>query len=213
MSSPRDKVLELLAAGHIGKADAEALLTAIDHRRPRLEAWLLEPCEQLGPAQAWALGTLVFLSSLGLSRLGVRFDGALDLHLSSEPVPWRAALGDQLAAWPLAAATFALVTLLSRRRVRWLELLGFVGAARVPHLIAGSIGALVATATGRLLPESAAELVLVGFIVPLLGWSFLTLLSAFRVASGAQGRGLVVGFFTALAAAEVLSKLVLAALL
>lgn len=210
MSSPRDKVLELLAAGKIQADEADQLLAALKPDRSRLDVWLLDPFDVIGPGRAWLLAILVCLGSLALAPLHVRFNGAVDLrHVLGQNIPWTTALADQLVAWPLTALILWGVTAITNRRARLLEMIAFVGAARLPNLVAGCVPAAVVGDPTRFDPRSNAALILVATSVPFVGWLFVTLLSAFRAASGSQGRRLAGLFVTGLVVAEITSKFVL----
>jgi len=210
MTSPRDTILELVAAGKIQPDEADQLLAALGPDRSRLDVWILDPFEVIGPGRAWMLALLVCVASLALAPLHVRFDGAVDVHVVHEQVAWTTAVADQLVAWPLTAVLFWGVTTLSTRRARFLEMVAFVGAARLPNLVAGAVTAVVVGDPTTFAPDSIAALVLVATSVPFIGWLFVTLLSAFRAASGSEGRKLAGLFVIALVLAEIASKIVLA---
>jgi hypothetical protein len=212
MSSPRDKILELVAGGKIQLDEADQLLAALKPDRSRLDVWILDPFEVIGPGRAWMLAILVCVGSLALARLHVRFDGAVDLHVIGQQVAWTTALADQLVAWPLTALLLWGVTAISNRRARLLEMVAFVGAARLPNLVAGCVAAAVVGDPIRFDPNSNAALLLVATSVPFIGWLFVTLLSAFRAASGSQGRKLAGLFVVGLVVAEIASKIVLRSL-
>ncbi len=212
MSSPRDKILELVAAGTLSPEEAEQLLSALKPTRSRLDVWILDPFEVLGTGRAWILAVLVCAGSIALSRMNVRFDGAVDLHIGARRVGWTTAFADQLVAWPLTALILWGGTVISNRRARLFEMVAVVGAARLPTLISACMTVAVVGDPTRFDPTSNAALVLVATSVPFVGWLFITLLSGFRAASGNHGRQLAASFAVGVVIAEVVSKIVLRSL-
>jgi hypothetical protein len=211
MSEPREKILGLVASGKINADEAQLLLGALKPSRRDLWRWLFWPFERARPTQVWVVALLVCVVSVALAPLHIRFDGAIDLHLVEHAVPWRMALLDQAVAWPLTALVFWLVALLSPQRARLLDVLGFVGAARLPYLLAALVVAGV-SARAKLADGGAAALLIGVTVLPLLIWMCWLLFQGLRVATGGRGLRLGLSYFAALLLAEVGSKLLLGVL-
>lgn len=207
MKSPHEKVLELVASGKISSADGSQLLTALKPERSRIEMWLIDPFELITLRWVWTLAVVVFIGSVALTPFQIRFDGAVDLHRVEDPVSWIAALSDQLVAWPLTALCFWLAARLTQRRPNFTEMFALVGAARLPLLLAACLLLAVRDLAG--IDKDSPMAILLTAPLPLVAWTFLTLLSAFRACSGARGRSLAATFFIALVSAELLSNIVL----
>lgn len=211
MSEPREKILGLVASGKISADEGQLLLGALKPARPRLSGWLFWPFERAARAQVWAAACATCALSLALRTLKVRFDGTIDLHVVEDAPSWGTALLEQVVAWPFTALVFWLLALLTRQPAPALDLLGFVGAARLPYLLA----ALVVAAVGARNNPGAgagAALVIVATVVPMLIWTCWLLYHGLRTATGRRGVRLTLTFFAALLLAEIGSKLVLGTL-
>jgi len=210
MNEPREKVLNLVASGKISATEGQLLLGALKPARSRLSVWLLSPFELARPAQVWLAALLVCGGSLALRPLNIHFDGAIDLHVLETAASWPLALLEQAVAWPLTALVFWLLGLVSRQRAPLLELLGFVGAARTPHLLAALAVSLIRSSAGEGDGGAVGALMLV-LVLPLVIWTCWLLYHALRTAVGARGVKLTLTYFAALVLAEVTSKMVLGA--
>jgi hypothetical protein len=209
MNEPREKVLGLVADGKISASEGELLLGALKPSRSRLSTWLLSPFELASPALVWAAAVLVSAGSLALRPLNVHFDGTLDLHVLDHAASWQLALLEQAVAWPLTALVLWLVGLVTRQRARPLELLGFVGAARWPYLVAGAVAGLAYAGNHG---QGGSGLLGLGVVLPLIVWSTVLQHAAFRTATGGQGKKLTFAFLAAIVLAQVASEMCLGAL-
>jgi hypothetical protein len=207
VSSPRDKVLELVATGRVTAEEGRQLLAALSREPSLLSTWLFAPFSRLNVAVSLLIGALACAGSLPLSSFRVRFIGALDLLAGDTAVPWLAGLWAQLVVWPQTALVLWIVGLLFGYRPRFIELLGFVGAARLPYAVAGWLSVLMSNPTTgtSLLPFLVGPLILLCFV-----WFVLWLFQAFRAATSGEGKRLGVAFAVALVAAEALSKVTFA---
>ena len=114
-------------------------------------------------------------------------------------------------AWPFTALVFWALALVTRQRGRLQDVLGFVGAARLPYLLAALVVAAVGGRASAV--DSPGSALLIGLsVTPLLIWMCWLLFHGLRVATGGRGARLALTFFAALLLAEVGSKLILAAL-
>ncbi|PTL79542.1 YIP1 family protein [Vitiosangium sp. GDMCC 1.1324] len=209
MSSPREQILEMVASGKLTAAEGDQLLASIGQPRPSVWRWMFDPLSCLRTRMALAVSAAFAAVSLGLTRLGLRFDGALDVHANAGVLSWPVALAEVALVWPVTAAVFwAVARLLGRRTARWVDVLGAVGLARVPLVLSGVVVAVLAPAESprELSPQVIALAIL---SLPLIGWSIAALVLGFRTATGLKGARWVSGFLVALIVAEVLSKVVL----
>ena len=190
---------------------------------PALRA-LADPFARLGPGATAALAALAVVLGLAASRAGVRFDGAMDVHVVRSPVPVAAALADQAAA------------LLAPTLVGWVTLRAFGAPASLGRL-AASLGAarlaLVLTAplvlgmTRVLPPEALAGLAAGGraggappippasfvalamALVAGLVWFVALVAAALRAAGGVRGGRLGGATAATLLGGEAVAKLAL----
>ena len=182
--------------------------------QPKLD-WrtlLSNPVQRLPLAASFALALGTALVSLSLSRVGVGFDGAVDIYRSTEPVPFTDAFLHQIVAWPFTAAVMWTGALAVMGHRRFLTFLGAVGVARLPMLAAGLIGALLPMPAGDSSASAAAQTIRLALTAPFMGLFVLWLFQAFRHASGLSGARLVITFLVALLAAVVTGEWLLQAL-
>lgn len=213
MTMGRQRILEMLAEKKITVEEAEELLAAIRPRRP-VQGWLLRPLERFDTRTALVVSAVTAVLQLLVSRLNVRFDGALDAHLSPVEVSWPTALLDLALAWPLVALVFWAAALLVARQGRFVDFLAGVGVARIPLVATGAIAGALRSA---LLPVQAGQLnpaiVIFGLVsVVLVVWFVALLVSGLRTASGLGGVKLGLTTFGAIILAEAGTKLLLAIL-
>jgi hypothetical protein len=214
MISAEERIKELARAQSMDAEDAERLLDAVrpsaGERRSRLSV-LSNPFDRWSGETTSLIGALVALAGLATSRLGVRYDGAVDLHVSLVAVPIGVAVLDQVLAVGLTSLVmWGVARVVSR--ARFVDVLGAVGVSRVPAvLIAVPLALLVPliphdyTKTSTPLVLAIALLGLAGVVAQV--W---ILVLGFRTATGARGGRLASALIAGLFAAELLVKLALA---
>jgi hypothetical protein len=217
MTTPRDRIRNLVSAGKISAAEGERLHAALTPpsaaRSPWF--WLLNPFDRFGGGRAVAAGVAVSAISVGLERLGVHFDGFLDVHLASNadrvPVAFGSSMLHQAAGWLVPSLVFWAYARVASGHVRLVDFVGVVGLARAVLVLV----ALLGVALDPEVPSGAAPhftpalVVLILGTLPLLGWFVTLLYQGFKNASGLAGGKLVGGFIGVLFVSEVLSALVL----
>jgi len=217
MTSEKEKVLEMVASGKVTAAQGDELIAALE--RPRRATWraLVSPFEWLPMGHALLVAAVVCGASLLLAWLvGVRFDGAIDMHVSGYSAPWLTPLLDQLVAWPLFALVLWGASRIVAREGRFIDFLAVVGVARAPLVLMAVVVVVAFPDPNDLLeramtnPLDPVLLLVVVLAVPFIVWVFVWLYQGFKVASGARGAGLVIGFVTAVVVAEVVAKVALA---
>ena len=221
MTSSRNRVAAMIESGQVTPQQGAELLAALD-RRGSARTWLLDPFEQLSTGRCLALGAIVAALGTALAMgLAVRFDGALDMHLASSPVPWSVALLDQAVAWPLTAVVMFAAARVARAPARLLDLFAFVGLARAPYLVVALVSWLIFPKLGPDVDLVALQSdwklmaqLTVGALVtlPLVIYFFVLLVRAYRTATDLRGLRLGISFTAGVLAAEVLSKVALALL-
>jgi hypothetical protein len=216
MISAEERIKELARAQSMDAADAERLLDAVrpSARPGERRSVLSNPFDRWSGETTSLIGALLALAGLATSRLGVRYDGAIDLHVSPVAVPMGVAVLDQLLAVGLTSLVmWGVARLVSR--ARFVDVLGAVGVSRAPAvLVAVPLALLVPliphdphdyTKTNLPVVLAIALLGLAGVVAQV--W---TLVVGFRTATGARGGRLASALIGGLFAAELLVKLVLA---
>lgn len=209
--TPVERVERLVAAGNIAPEEGARLLAAMSNA-PKRSAfyWLLNPFERFGGGVAAGAGALISALSIAASRLGIRFDGLLDMHIVRPSVPkLQVAVADQIVGWLFPALCFWAVARMLTRHVRLLDFVGMVGLARLPLLLCALavVGLPQPSATSvRLTP---ALLVIATLAIVALVTNITLLYQGFKNASGLRGARLVGSFIATVIVTELLSKLVL----
>ncbi len=221
MTASQERVLEMVARGEISSAEGDELLRAMAPaaRRPSVLRRLVDPLESAGAGVCLSVGAAAAVASGLLATLGVRFDGALDVHVVEQAPDLVTIALDQLVAFPLfAAILFGAARLGGGANLRFADFLGFVGVARVPLLLLAGASLLaiprpVAQAEAALAGQVDLGLLFVGLLaLPLLGWLFVWLVTGYRTGSGLRGARLTLSFLAAVVVGEVASKVLLWAL-
>lgn len=211
MTSAEDRIKKIAQDRSIDEADAARLLDAVrapTETEPRRSVWQ-DPFARYGGEVTTAVGVLVAALGVFVSRFQIRFDGALDVHTVSVPVPLRVAILDQLVAFPLTALIIWAVARVAARRVRFVDMLGVVGLARAPAVVlALPLGLFASRSTSGTAMTPALAVMIVGALAAL-GAQIYLLVTGFRTASGLRGARLTWLFIGGLVLAEIVTKLVL----
>jgi hypothetical protein len=201
----------MVARGEIDPEQAAELLRALERRRARRRASLFNPLEGVAEGRAVQASGLIALAGLALSRFGIRFDGVLDVHLVSGPVPLRVAFLDAVVSWPMLAVLLWIAARLVSRQGRFIDFLSAVGLARLPLVLFGAFVAMFRDALPKHPgdPISSTVLAIVILVsVPTLVWNITWLYRGFRTASGLEGRKLTLTLIAMMVLAELLSKFI-----
>ncbi|WP_441288320.1 YIP1 family protein [Sorangium sp. KYC3313] len=212
MTTPDERVRALVRDNVIKPAEGERLLATMSPRPPG-HGWrlALNPFERFGGGLAASAGLAVAALSVAVTRLGVRFDGFLDLHATPAVIPYRTALLEQVVAWPLPALLFWTYARLLRRRVRLIDFLGVIGLSRAPLALAAVALGLLAPRLPVGAPAFTPELAVIAVLGTVcLVWSLTLLVRGFRNASGLRGAPLIAGLIGLSLLSEILSKVALA---
>jgi hypothetical protein len=212
-------VRNLAHRGVLPEDQAEALLEALNPAAPARRSVFTDPLDRIAAERLVLLGLAATVVGIGVERLGVRFDGFLDTHITSPAPSLVTSVLDAVAAWPFAATILWLVARAAGRQGRWIDFIGLVGVARVPIVACAlpiAVRALVqpppVLAPGQLPTLGLGMFIAVVFGLAGLVWCVLILYRGFVTASGLRGARRVVAFVLALLLAEVATKTALALL-
>jgi hypothetical protein len=218
MRRESEKILKMVADGQISSAEGDELLKALKPPKHSIWSTLINPFERLPVSVGLLLSVVAAGIGLFLASVSsLRFDGALDVHLMAQPVPFHQAVVDQVVAWGLPAVLLWLTSLVLARQGRFIDFLITVGVARVPLvLLAGLIAlffpdpnAIMQMAFGTPWHPTLWLTILCG--LTFLIWFFALLFNGYRVASGLKRRRLIGSFIWVLVIAEIGSKILLGA--
>jgi hypothetical protein len=215
-----ERVLAMVQAGTISEDEGERLLAALRAHRRELPGWrvLFTPMEFLSTRAAWTVAVIVTTASVFVSRLGIRFDGALDLHRVSRPPAWSVVALDAAIGIVLTAAVLWLASLAVARGVRLIDFVLAVALARAAQVAGGITAWLVipadiqATVVKALASGTGMDpwLALPSMlVVPFFVWFLVLLYQSFLTAAGLEGFSAGLTFTVGIVVAEVLSKLAL----
>jgi len=211
------RVLAMVRAGTITQAEGDRLIDALQ-AQPRLARWkmLFNPFDQLSTQAFWALAASVTLASFAVARMGVRFDGTLDLHPIPSATPWNLAVLDAASAILVTSIVFWIASLCVARQGRLLDFVLSVSAARLPNVLTGALALWLLPPADVLLAEATAGIinfrvlaVALFLLMPGFVWFVTWLYAAFKTSSGLKGLRLWITFAVALIASEITSKLLL----
>jgi hypothetical protein len=220
MTTPSERVRGLVQKGSLPADDAGELLAAVGVSAPPSRAQLLiDPLERFDAARLCLAGLGGALAGVAVSRLGVRFDGFLDLHHTGSRFRLAVSLLDAVSAWLPAALVFWVVSLVAARQGRFVDFLALIGVARlplvafaVPIALVSKVAPVPVPAPGQVPALGIGVIVIVTCALASLGWVLTLAYRGFGTASGLRGPRRVVAFVTAVVLSEAASKLVLSLL-
>jgi hypothetical protein len=214
-TSHEDRVLQLAKTGKINDAEAQRLIDAL-RSEPLSWRFLISPYDQLSTQTAWLIAAAVVIGSVAASRLGIRFDGALDMQKVSEAPSLFLAIFDNINAIAVTGCLMWLSSLLANKQGRIVDFVVFIAIARVPLVIAGVLLGALMPPPEEILAQASANQLNVGLILlsvilalPSLVWFLVLLFQAFKISSGMKGIRLGISFTVAILAAEIATKFLL----
>ena len=217
MTTQEGRVRDLVRAGTISDAEGRRLIEALRGRQAG-RPFLLDPFDRLSTATGWTIAALVLAAHLVVAWMGVRFDGALDVHLAAAAPSWPVVLGDVLNAIGVTVVLLWAASLIAAKRGRFVDFLKTVIIARLPLPVIGALASalmppvretLARLAAGQ--PPTPQVMVTSIMMIPLMIWFFALLYFGFAHASGMRGRKAGVTFTLAILVAEITTTLVLLA--
>lgn len=207
--TPSERIRRMIDSGSVAPEEGARLLAAMGGSPPSRSSLFVDPFERFGGGTAAALGALVAATSVAVSvRLGVRFDGLLDLHFSRAVLPsLRVALVDQLAGWMVPGLGYWAYARAVTRHVRVIDFVGMAGLARLPILAGGLALLPLVPSTIAVPPKPTPALLALALVALLVVVANVTwLYKGFKNASGLSGTKLVGGFSVLTIVLEALSK-------
>lgn len=217
MRAEQQHILEMVAQGKLSPADADRLLKEMRRPRTPIIGWLFHPLAHLSTHVALAIAGLVAVVQLLISRLDVRFDGALDSHSAGvKDVSWADSLLDLAVAMPVTALVLWGVSRLFARQGRFVDFVAAVGLARPPLFLATALQLIARPyfpdLSGAIDPARLNHPIIIAaslLSLPLFAWSVALLVTGLRTASGLRGLKLVAASLVALFGATLVGELIL----
>ena len=177
---------------------------------------LFNPFDQFSTQALWAAAVSVTLASFAVARMGVRFDGTLDLHPITSATPWNFAVLDAASAILVTSIVFWIASLFIARQGRLSDFVLSVSSARLPNVLTGALALWLLPPADVLLAEATAGIinfrvltVALFLLMPGFVWFVTWLYTAFKTSSGLKGLRLGITFAVALIASEIASKFLL----
>ena len=212
MKSAEDRIKDLARSKSLDDEAAASLLEAVratSKAASRDGGVLTNPFARYSGELTATAGVIVSAAGLLASRVGVRFDGALDVHTTSSSVLWRVAWLDQLVAFPLTALVFWGVARFAARHVRFVDVAGVVGLSRAPSTLIAVPLALLAPSLSPGGAMTPALAVVVTGSLAAIGAHLYLLFTGFRTATALRGGRAVALFIAGVVLVEIVSKLAL----
>ena len=184
-----------------------------------LARWLFNPFVRIGGWTSLAAGLAgIVAAGLAAAAAGIRFDGLLDLHFVGS-VPTYLPIAEGLINWIAIVAVSALIARLfgGGSNVRLLDVAGTLALARAPLVLAALICTVpwirdsldydVILQSPNLISLVAGMLVGVLAILACFAWSIVLMWKAFSITANMKGGRGAAFFIAALAAGELISKI------
>lgn len=137
------------------------------------------------------------------------FDGVIDLHFGKE-APILVFLLEGIMNWlSLSIVLFFLGVILSKSKIRWIDVFGTQALARWPMLLLALFS--FGFGTGKIAINGLSISILVFGLLSLLVviWMVALMFNAYRISCNLQGKKLVISFIGGLISAEVISKIII----
>jgi hypothetical protein len=188
-----------------------------------LSRWLFNPFYYIAGGKALAIGIVVMLITGLSANLGrARFNGLLDFHIDLQAQPFWINISEILISW-LVFSCLLLVSgkIVSKSRVRFIDVFGTQALARFPYLLASMIAFIPAThrfiqklatdltALERFSPDMIPFIVAIIFVLLMLAWMVTLMYRAFSISCNITGKKAISVFIAALIVGEILSRVVL----
>jgi hypothetical protein len=185
--------------------------------------WLFNPFYYIAGGKALMIGIVVMLITGIFANLGgSRFNGLLDFHLGLSAQPWWVNISGILIFW-LVFSSLLLISgkLVSKSRVRSIDVFGTQALARSPYLFASLVAfipgihrfaeklRLNPAALLQFSPEMILFISVIIFIVLMAVWMVTLMYRAFSVSCNMVGKTAISVFITSLLVGEILSLVAL----
>lgn len=188
----------------------------ITQRKNNLSTWFFNPFTFWGGSKILWLGLLVIAIHIPVGYFfDARFDGAMDMHISSVENVWQPII-DILIAWPAMFLSLYLLALCFKSPIRLIDIAGATAVARIPLLISvlpAKVSDPGMRDVNELLSLQGIDLwiLMVGAIIILLFfiWFIVLLFNAYKINSALKDWKLITSFIIGVLIAEVISKVAL----
>ena len=186
MTTPADRIGNLVSSGKISAAEGERLLLAITPSARARSPWqaIFNPFERFGGERAAVVGVVVCALSLGVGRLGAHFNGFMDVHLGEggEVPTLGTSLLEQAASWLAPAILFWVYARFASSHGRLVDFVGFVGLSRALLVVVAFITVVLdpLPPTGKDPHITPAIALLAITTVPLIAWFGTLLYTGFK---------------------------------
>lgn len=173
-------------------------------------SWFVNPFIYVAGLKALIIGVILMLASVAIGFINrAHFDGVLDLHIGLE-APAYVFLIEVLVDWvSISVVLFIMGSILSKSKIRWIDVVGTQALARWPMLI---LVLLLFVPGFETLRTGTISISLIIFgIVSLLViiWVVTLMFNAYKISCNLKGSKLIVSFVGGLISAEVISKVVI----
>jgi hypothetical protein len=217
MMPQEERVDAMVRSGAITAAEGERLLVALRTRRRELPGprVLVSPMEYLSTRMMAILTVIGAILGIIVEHLGIRFDGALDVHPSPIAPTFGLALFDIVNAMLVPAVFCWSASWLLARQGRFVDFVLAIGVARLPLVVIGLLAAWALPpwedlSRQTLTSAPGGKVVIMSVLAtPLYVWFITLLYRGFRTSSGLIGRRSVFAFVIAFVGAELMSKFAL----
>jgi hypothetical protein len=189
--------------------------------------WLFNPFYFLAGMKAMTIGIMSILISGCLAFFGSsRFDGLLDFHTAPARSPFWHCISDGIISWLLLSILLLIAgKLISKSRVRAIDVFGTQALARAPYLFLALASVIPGVASRALrfgMSIAANQAVFDGFSMDILAFAFIIIITiamtiwmiilmyrAFAVSCNVSGSRAVSAFIVSLLIGELVSKIIL----
>lgn len=170
---------------------------------------LYNPFHRIAGLKALSLGLLAILLTAGAGWLGrCHFDGALDIHVGFRGPAWLYPAEGLLNWLILSAVFYAGAIILSRSKIRLLDIAGTVALARYPLFFAAVLAAILRVPPREAARLTPASLILVGGFLIVTIWTIVLLYNAYAVAGNLKGAKAIISFIVLMIVAEIITKVI-----
>ena len=188
-----------------------------------INQWLFNPFYYIAGGKTLMIGFIAMLLTGLSANLGSsRFNGLLDFHLGLPVQPWWINILEILISW-LIFCCLLLISgkIVSKSRIRSIDVFGTQALARVPYLFASLIAFIPATSRftqnlvsdptvlQHLSPDMILYILSIIFVLLMAAWMVVLMYRAFSVSCNVVGKAAISVFIVSLLVGEILSLTVL----
>jgi hypothetical protein len=174
--------------------------------------WLYNPFIQIAGARSLFFGLLILVVTAFLGGLNnVHYDGVIDIH-AGMPSPMLLFILEVILSWLLFSVILLIAAkILSRSKVRAIDIFGTQAFAKYPYLFVSLISFIpYFRFEFHGMPDITASLIFFGLLTIVFTiWTVVLMYNAYSVSANLKGAKAVVSFIVALVFAEVLFKIII----